>query len=160
MNNFKTVKIGKQTWMAENLNVDDGGEGIYKNPENNEVCYTWDAAMRVAKGIPGWHLPTVQEWREAALACGATEKMYADNPNYNDYWYAQELKDKLGVKLVGILSKDSFYGADSYASFWTATENSSIYYAYSRNFSTDASMDSNKADKTYYAYSVRLVKDN
>lgn len=154
----KTVKIGNHVWMAENLNVDDGGKGIYHNPENNEYYYTWDAAMRVAKSILGWHLPTAIEWNEAALACGAIEVPYKDgsNPNYNDYDDAQELKDKLDVKLAGYYN-GSFHsvGYDTY--FWTSTECSSTS-AYHRYFNTNTSMDSDD-DSKYYGSSVRLVKD-
>lgn len=162
MNDFnpKTVTIGNQVWMAENLSIDDGKGGIYHNPDNNETYYTWDAAMRIASAIPGWHLPTTLEWNEAALSCGATEKPYENglNPNCNDYENAQALKDKLGVKLAGLRNTGSFIIVGGYALFWTATECSSTG-AYSRFFSTGALMNSGSNGKTYRAYSVRLVKE-
>lgn len=159
--NPKTVTIGSQVWMAENLNVDDGKGGIYHNLGNNETYYTYDAAMRIAKSIPGWHLPSALEWNKAALSCVATEKPYDDgsDPNLNDYEDAQVLKDKLDVKLVGSWYNDSFYNVGSNAYFWTATEYSSTH-AYNRYFSTGASMSSNILNKTYNTYSIRLVKDN
>lgn len=161
MNDFnpKTVTIGNQVWMAENLAIDDGGEGIYHNPDNNEYYYTWDAAMRIANSIPGWHVPTALEWDEAALACGATEKHYNDNPNFSSYYKsAQELKDKLAIKLAGYRYSGSFFNLGSLAYFWTASEYSSSS-AYNRYFSTGASMLSNNYNKTCNAYSVRLVKE-
>lgn len=54
------VTIGTQTWMAKNLAIDDGGEGI--TIINNNYYYTRDAAKRVADTITGWHLPTYAEW--------------------------------------------------------------------------------------------------
>lgn len=155
----KTVKIGDQVWMEENLAVDDGGDGITYNEDNGEYYYTWDAAMRLANSISGWHLPTSLEWDEAALSCGSIEKMKpytVYNPNYKDYKDAQELKDKLGVKLAGY-----YYGyfnyVDSSAHFWTSTEYNSIS-AYYRFFSTGSLMNSNDGSKGR-GYSVRLVKD-
>lgn len=135
----------------------DGKGGIYHNPKNNEYYYTWEAAMRVAKSIPGWHLPSTLEWNDAALACDATEKRYKGNTYLNDYKDAQSLKDKLGVKLAGYYS-GSFYDVGTRAYFWTSTEGSSSI-AYYRLFSTGTSMVSD-TDNNYYGNSVRLVKDN
>lgn len=151
-----TIKIGAQTWTATNLSIDDGKGGIAYNDENDEHYYTWKAAMRVAKSIPGWHLPTALEWNEAALACGATEVPYKGDPNFNDYEDVQELKDKLGVKLAGGYD-GILYDVGSYACFWTSTGHSSTY-ACSRYFSTGSSVDSSSRSK-YRGFSVRLVKD-
>lgn len=150
----KTVKIGDRTWMAENLAIDDGGNGIYLNGVNGEYYYSWYAARRIAKSIPGWHFPTDEEWVESALACGAHE-----DPRFPGYYVgAEPLKEKLNIKLAGHRRLGSFYSVGSGAFFWTATENSSSY-AYYRFFSTGAPMVSNYDNKTIYAYTVRLIKD-
>lgn len=90
-NVYKTVKIGNQVWMAENLNVshyNDGAEifnatasatnpeswiekpgGLrcyYDNEQSNGnvygQIYNW-AAVNSGKLAPnGWHIPTKQEW--------------------------------------------------------------------------------------------------
>lgn len=146
--------IGAQTWMKENLAVDDGGEGIYFNEENGEHYYTWEAAVRIAKSIPGWHLPTDEEWVVAAKACGATPGSDGDG----DYTGVEKLKSKLNISLTGFVSYGSFYGLGGSAYFWTATEKSSAV-AYYRNFNRSTSMGAYSYNKTGYAFSVRLVKD-
>lgn len=153
----KTVKIGDQVWMAENLAIDDGGEGISYNEKNGEYCYTWDAAMRVAKSIPGWHLPSAKEWNKAALACGATEVPYEDgDPNLNDYEDAKVFNDKLGAKFAGYYNS-SFYMVGETSCFWTSTIESTVE-AYYKIISDDTSVYSSTNYKDN-GYSVRLVKD-
>ena len=155
----KTMLIGNQVWMQENLAVSDGGEGITYNPDNGQYYYTWDAAMRIAKSIPGWHLPTAEEWNAAAAACGATvaDDDYKDNPYMRDYEGTEKLYDTLRVLPVGYYRVGSFNDVGSYAYFWSATEGYSGY-AYDRYFVTSAAMGQLTHRKDY-GYSVRLVKD-
>lgn len=152
---FKEVKIGSQVWMAENLAIDDGREGIYHNNDNGEFCYTWNAAMRIAKSIPGWHLPSVGEWSEAVWACDAAENGSESTSNYYDA--AQLLKDKLDVKLTGGYAYGGFYDEGSNGCFWTSSE-SNPQSARRLCFGKDTSNSFVRSKSL--GYSVRLIKEN
>jgi uncharacterized protein (TIGR02145 family) len=157
---FSSIKIGNQEWMTENLNFTDEGLGKdhWKNPKNGEVYYSWDAAMRIAEKVPGYHLPTEREWNELAEACGCEcENPEEENLGYRDYDNIGELKKKLSIKLCGRYTYGSFDFVGFYGYFWSASESGSG--AYFKYFGTGASMSSNTSNKTY-GYSVRLVKDS
>jgi uncharacterized protein (TIGR02145 family) len=91
---YKTVKIGDQTWMAENLKYKalgeswcygEGGQVNIYNGEKDKTLlpseieaycnkygrlYTWEAAKNACPS--GWHLPNRDEWGTLAKAVGAT----------------------------------------------------------------------------------------
>lgn len=115
--------------------------------------------MRVAKSIPGWHLPSAQEWNEAALACGAKVigDSYSNSHVFTDYGDVQELKTKLNVELVGFNLRGSMSSLGREASFQTSTKISSTKVD-SRVFDGDKLYSLDYTIKPY-ALSVRLIKD-
>ena len=117
--------------------------------------------------IPGWHVPTTQEWDALATAVGGTgvagtklkskdASVPESSPNWPTGWNGT---DEYGFSaLPAGYYNGSFGDLGSYACFWTSAEGGSSYARY-RYFTTGASMDSYNGNKDRQ-YSVRLVKDS
>ncbi|RLD45177.1 MAG: hypothetical protein DRI89_01825 [Bacteroidetes bacterium] len=95
--NYSTVQIGTQCWMAENLNIGtriDGTANQTDNPTIEKYCYTnsnaycdtygglyqWNEMMQyvTTEGTQGicptaWHLPSDAEWKTMEMDLGMTQ---------------------------------------------------------------------------------------
>lgn len=158
---YKTVKIGNQEWMAENLQLEvpdswfiNDDEATYgRNGKNYGRLYTWDAAMKIV--VPGWHIPSRAEWEQLANFAGGytvagTKLMSRSLGGTDDFGF--------NSYLCGMKSVD--YG-DVY---YEGTESDFISSSSTGRYSFDGMSLSNSRFLAEdfgksYAYSVRLVKD-
>lgn len=158
---YRTVKIGEQVWMAENLNFETDSSYCYN--DSAEYCakygrlYRWTAAMDACPS--GWHLPDLAEWKTLLAAVGG-DSIAGTKLKSTSGWNSDgNGTDDFGFTVLpagGWRSKD-FVG--EVAAFWT----SSWYEEYGDYVNgvklyTDNTIVRQTYRSMYYAYSVRCVK--
>ncbi|MDY6331601.1 MAG: fibrobacter succinogenes major paralogous domain-containing protein [Fibrobacter sp.] len=128
---YKTVKIGNQIWMAENLNFEEDNSYCYN--DSAKYCtkygrlYTWAAADRACPD--GWHLPTIDEFETLFATIGgqstAGKKLKSTSGWNND----GNGTDDFGFTALptGIrYGKDKYYNYEGdHANFWSSIKNGS-----------------------------------
>lgn len=143
---YKKVKIGTQTWMAENLaylpsvqNYPEAANPRYyvydyngtelataKALENYRaygVLYNWQAAKRACPS--GWHLPTPEEWSTLEASAGRDRAGTALKTKSPD-WYENTGIDSFGFsgvpggRFVSNNSMFEYMGSRGY--WWTTAE--------------------------------------
>lgn len=132
---YRTVTIGTQTWMAENLNYQIGESKCYGDkPENCEKyghLYTWDDAEKACPA--GWRLPSEAEFESLLAAAGSSQDKRSQNLRAGSW---KNGSDKFGFSALpaGFYHSDSklFNYLGTGAEFWTSTEHTSVsaYYLF------------------------------
>jgi len=185
---YKTVTIGNQTWMAQNLNYADssatGLPNLYRHiscyDQSPDSCakyghlYDWAGAMNfesdknsvsdsVHQGAcpNGWHIPKVEEWNTLFDAIGGINNAYLLKSRTD--W----IEDGAGIDAYGfsILPAGQIYYTGYTdnrlaTSFWTPeNESKSLSYPYLITFSRGNNAAKESTLKEY-AYSVRCLKND
>jgi len=134
-NVYKTIRIGNQVWMAENLkvtnfrngdeisaghsnqqwkNLTTGACSIYDNEKNNVNkygrLYNWYAVNDNRKIAPeGWHIPTDDEWKELEMTLGMSQSE-AHKKGYRGTNEGGKLAGNYDLWRSGKLSSNSDFG--------------------------------------------------
>jgi len=170
---YRFVKIGTQTWMAENLNYNKSGSKCYDNKDANCTKYgrLYDWATAKVACPSGWHLPSDAEWnvlmkyvnpscKDNADCAGAGTKLKATSG------WCETCSDFIrGTDDYGFSALPGGYGYSGggfdnagYGYWWSASEGSSdgAYYRHMGYYYEGVRYDDNDKD---VLFSVRCVKD-
>src|SRR5574344_208767 len=188
-NTYKTVTIGTQTWMAENLKVTKYNDGIaipnvtdntawgelttgalcdYGNtPSNSETygkLYNW-YAVKTGKLCPtGWHVPSDAEWTELTDYLGGTS-VAGDKLKETGSTHWSNLRTG-ATNETGFTALPGGYRLSS-GSFldigsdgsWWSATESHTDYAWSRSMNYGSSDVDRGTNHKELGFSVRCVRD-
>jgi len=127
---YKTVKIGTQTWMAENLDNAVSGSVCYNNSADScskyGRLYTWEAAKSACPS--GWHLPSDAEWETLTTFAGG-EEIAGKKLKYRSGWNSYDGVSGNGTDDYGFSAlpgggglDGDFYYAGLGGLWWTTTQ--------------------------------------
>ena len=161
---YKTVTIGMQTWMAQNLNYEIANSYCYNDNASNCTkygrLYTWYAATTVCPA--GWHLPTKAEFVTLFIAVGGQStagKVLKSTSGWNSGGNGSDAS-AFSALPAGKKYGNVYYDEGDNAYFWssTATEGNSIN-AYRMFLYYGSDFASLSDDIKGYWFSVRCLKD-
>jgi len=144
---YKTVEIGSQIWMAENLAFDIEGSVCYGNDESNCQKYGRLYSFGHCKEAspPGWHVPRRDEW--AALMDALMESAeFAGSFSAQPSGYRDPKGNFHELGEVGTWWSYSVFHACSPIQAWIA--------------STKPERRGYVSIEDIYLFSIRCVKDN
>lgn len=183
-NEYKTVKIGNQEWMAENLNVTKYRNGdsiadcwVYNDDENNAITYgrlyAWAAVVDNRNIAPvGWHVPTDEEWIELEMFMGISQadadaELWRGTDQGKKLYSTTGWKTKVnGTDEYGFnalpagnrTGSGRFKDLSYFATYWSTTESSETRARSRMLAHNESGIFRGSAFKTG-GYSVRCIKD-
>ncbi|OWV00974.1 MULTISPECIES: fibrobacter succinogenes major paralogous domain-containing protein [unclassified Fibrobacter] len=160
---YKTVKIGDQVWMAENLNYKTSGSMCYDNKLSNckkyGRLYAWEDAKAACP--TGWHLPSTEEFETLLSNVGSSSKERRENLRAASW---ENGADEFGFSALPAGDYSSslkrFINLGDYASFWSSTEHRfNSAYANFLNINDRHAGVYDRSEKLG-GYSVRCLQDS
>ncbi len=175
---YKTVKIGEQWIMAENLSYrpTTGNYWAFNNDSNNIArygyLYDWETAKNIAP--QGWHLPTEKDWKTLRQTLGGKRDIYKYLGGTMEKVYKQMVPGGSGFDalLSGIRTESGkfiYFGWRT--DFWSSSASKNGQYFYTLDGKIDGKphdfLDSKEGtagiashqDNAKAGKSVRLFKD-
>jgi uncharacterized protein (TIGR02145 family) len=163
---YKTVTIGTQTWMAQNINYQtESGSWCYNDSASYCKQYgrLYDRNTAKTACPNGWKLSDTADWNRLVAAAGGEEiagkklkskSRWNENGNGTDHFGFSALSG--GTRYY---NKGNFYHVSKYGNWWTATEYGDNH-AYSRHIYYGNNSVTEGINYKNYGFSVRCVADS
>jgi len=163
---YKTVLIGNQTWMAENLNYASRNSWCYDKISSNCAkygrLYDWETAKESCPN--GWHLPSDTEWTIlTTFLSGESVAGGKLKETGTTHWQSPNT-DADNSSFFNALPGGYRYGVGAYSNignngnWWSSTENGTGN-AWRRNMNYNNSILNRNNNGKLYGFSVRCLRD-
>jgi len=171
---YKTVEIGTQTWMAQNLNYNADGSRCYDNLEINcktyGRLYNWATANNVCPN--GWHLPGDTEFgtlmiyidRSCSISgdCPTAGKLLKTTSGWNNNGNGTDAYGFAALPSGNSWGNNNNFGMlGEEATWWTSTptqHNDKLAFRRRIDYDKDGTFQ-NQYNKSENFYSVRCLKN-
>ena len=171
---YRTVVIGNQEWMAENLAYapSSGNYWAYGNDNSNVAIYgylyDWQTALNVCPA--GWHLPSDEEWTELTNYLGGSSiaggklKATGTIEAGTGLWYQPNTgaTNETGFRALpgGLRNTDGSFLIGIGGIWWSATEvSTSTNRAYRRSMTNNGSLVAKGGAYKSLGFCVRCLRD-
>ena len=148
---YKTIVLGTQTWMAENLAFDSGfGCWAYDNNTENVAKYGYLYFYESAKKVcpSGWHLPSDGEWKTLVTFLGGDKAAGGKLKESGFLPLAGGFRNGFGV----------YSGLGTHGMWWSSTWGNDLN-AWYRLLTFESSKFEKRSLGKISGFSVRCVKD-
>ena len=169
---YKIIKIGRQLWMAENLNYEYNNKSARSSCYDDDLkncfkygrLYNWKAAQNVCP--QGWHLPSKDEFETLFEYVGGSKLAGKHLKSAND-WIDYEEESRIGSDSYGFraLPAGDGDGSGHYTalgvstSFWSSSQDSLNRVLYASMVFASNAASCVPGIITNRRYSVRCLKD-
>ena len=162
---YRTVTIGTQTWMAENLNYENGDSFCFEYDEENceryGRLYPWESAQLACPD--GWHMPSPEEFNTLIDLVGGKAVAGARLKSMEGWETGAVSTDDYGFTALPAGRRgyyQDFTDKTLGAYFWSNSrvQNSTAAYNMDLRFDTDSAMVRDNPD-AHDGNSVRCIRD-
>jgi uncharacterized protein (TIGR02145 family) len=165
-NTYKTVKIGDQWWMAQNLNFRTANSFYYLHDSSYSAIYGRLYVFEDAKKAcpSGWHLPGDEEWTKLTDYLGgepvAGNKMKETRNGHWDYFNPKDTNSSGFSGLPGgCHSSDWEFGLMRFLGFWWTSTSFDALSSWNRHLECGHPEIFRNTQKKVDGFSVRCIKD-
>ena len=184
---YKTVKIGNQTWMAENLNVItfrngdtipaayDEEEwilgGVFELPARMDIAFDEEngqffgklynyLAISDQRGIApdGWRVPTDEDWKILAEALGGPAAATSKLKSAEGWMENGTNESGFEGYPLGMIDEHGYYDGLGFSGYWWSSTRESEDLVINRNLAENKFPFEKALSSPYNGLSLRLVK--